>query len=111
MTGPYFSPEPTVVHYGDGDNTLAQLNITNLAYRTQTLVSSMSASRAPDTAGNVFEVDDFMFETTAFNPSDFSNFLVATNCDALGQMATGGAALVGARPSPCFVDVTHWAIY
>ena len=109
--GTYWAPEPTVVHYGDADNTLAQLTLNNLAYRTQTFVSSMSGARKPATNGNIIENADFQFKTTELTRDNFDDFLVVANCDLLEGKATNGAPLDGARPSPCATGVADWQLH
>ena len=109
--GTYWAPEPTVVHYGDADNTLAQLTLNNLAYRTQTFVSSMSGAREPATNGNIIENADFQFKTTELTRDNFDDFLVVANCDLLEGKATNGAPLDGARPSPCATGVADWQLH
>lgn len=109
--GTYFSPEPTVVHYGDAENTLAQLTLNNLAYRTQTFVSSMSGSREPTTNGNIIENADFQFKATELTRDNFDDFLVIDNCSLLEGKATNGAPLDGARPSACATDIEDWQLH
>ena len=109
--GTYWAPEPTVVHYGDADNTLAQLTLRNLAYRTETFVSSMSGSRTPITEGNIIENADFQFKATELTRDNFDDFLVVTNCDLLGDKGTNASPLAGARPSPCATNIMNWQLH
>ncbi len=109
--GTYWAPEPTVVHYGDGDNTLAQLTFTNLAYRTQTFTSSMSGSRSPTTDGNIIEMTDFQFAATELTRDNFSEFMVAENSDALAGKGIQESYLGGARSKAHYTDIMDWSIY
>ncbi|MBZ0255301.1 hypothetical protein K8I31_04525, partial [bacterium] len=110
--GTYFPPETTVVDYGDGDNTLAQVSITNLGHRSETLISSRSGSSAPIMDGNIIEVGDFEFKTTEFDPQTMSDFLVVANCELLGSVASGGNPLGGARPADCPINaIDQWSIH
>lgn len=109
--GTYFSPEPNVVHYGDGDNTLANLTINNMAYSSISFVSSTSGSSEPTVNGNLIDDPDFMFESDVFSADTLASFLVVTNCDALGTMGTNGTPLGGARLTPCSTGVHEWSVH
>lgn len=109
--GTFFSPEPNVVHYGDGDNTLAQLNINNMAYSSISFVSSTSGSRQPTVNGNLIEDAAFNYSSDEFSAATIDTFLMVTNCEQLGTQGTNGAPLGGARPTPCSTDVSGWSVH
>ncbi|MBN2328251.1 MAG: hypothetical protein JXR73_13975 [Candidatus Omnitrophica bacterium] len=109
--GTYWAPEPTVVHYGDGDNTLAILTLNNLAYRTQTFVSSASGSRTPNTENNIIEVDDFQFVSEELSRNTLNTFLVAANDALLEGKGANGSYLGGARVESETTDVFEWPLY
>lgn len=109
--GTFFSPEPNVVHYGDGDNTLANLTINNMAYSTISFISSTSGSREPTVNGNLIDDPDFMFAGDVFSAGTLDSFLVVTNCDALGTQATNDTPLGGARLTPCSTGVREWSVH
>ena len=109
--GTYWAPEPTLVHYGDADNTLAQLTLTNTAFRTQTFISSMSGSQSPVTEGNTIEITDFQFASEVLTRDNLDTFLVAENNTALEGKGTNGSFLGGARSEPGTTSVSRWPLY